>query len=396
MASPRSVYVHVPFCRKACHYCAFHFSTTRSSQTRVLKAMVRELELRLTDRGSGHRWPLETLYLGGGTPSLLEPEALTYLVNGLLEKFDVSTLQEFTLEANPEDVYPKNLELWKRLGVNRISLGVQSVDDRFLEGMNRAHDSQQSHEAMRLLADDWSGPWTADLIYAYPDQDPESLKKDLETILSYQPGHFSAYQLTQEPRTVLHTRVQRGEVHMPDDDRALELMQLLFQWAETQGYRAYEISNFARTGCEAVHNSRYWSGQAYLGLGPSAHSFDGEETRSWNINHNLHYCRGIEAGSPEETVEVLTMVDRLNEFLMIRLRLDAGLPWDELTSRFGANAKDRVRERLLTLSPSWFREEGFLGEEQPLRLSHSGRGLADYIASSLFDDGPGQPLNTSG
>lgn len=131
MVRPRSVYVHVPFCRKACHYCAFHFSTTRSSQTRVLKAMVRELELRLTDRGSGHRWPLETLYLGGGTPSLLEPEALTYLVNGLLEKFDVTTLQEFTLEANPEDVHSKNLELWKRLGVNRISLGVQSVDDRF-------------------------------------------------------------------------------------------------------------------------------------------------------------------------------------------------------------------------------------------------------------------------
>ncbi len=395
MVRPRSVYVHVPFCRKACHYCAFHFSTTRSSQTRVLKAMVRELELRLTDRCSGHRWPLETLYLGGGTPSLLEPEALTYLVNGLLEKFDVTTLQEFTLEANPEDVYPKNLELWKRLGVNRISLGVQSVDDRFLEGMNRAHDSQQSHEAMRLLADDWSGLWTADLIYAYPDQDPENLKKDLDTILSYQPGHFSAYQLTQEPRTVLHTRVQRGDVHMPDDDRALELMQLLYQWAESQGYRAYEISNFARTGCEAVHNSRYWSGQAYLGLGPSAHSFDGEQTRSWNISHNLHYCRGIEAGSPEESVEVLSMVDCLNEFLMIRLRLDEGLPWDELTSRFGADAKDRVRERLLTLSPSWFREEGFLGEEQPLRLSHSGRGLADYIASSLFDDLTGQPLNPS-
>ena len=182
---------------------------------------------------------------------------------------------------------------------------------------------------------------------------------------------------------------------MPEDDRALELMQLLYQWAESQGYRAYEISNFARTGCEAIHNSRYWSGQAYLGLGPSAHSFDGEQTRSWNISHNLHYCRGIEAGSPEESVEVLSMSDCLNEFLMIRLRLDEGLPWDELTSRFGADAKDRVRERLLTLSPSWFREEGFLGEVQPLRLSHSGRGLADYIASSLFDDLTGQPLNPS-
>jgi oxygen-independent coproporphyrinogen-3 oxidase len=348
--------------------------------------MVRELELRLADHGFGNRWPLETLYLGGGTPSLLEPEALTYLVNGLLEKFDVSTLQEFTLEANPEDVHPKNLELWKGLGVNRISLGVQSVDDRFLEGMNRAHDSRQSLEAMRLLASDWSGPWTADLIYAYPDQDPESLKKDLDTILSYQPGHFSAYQLTQEPRTVLHTRVQRGDVQMPEDDKALELMHLLYQWAESQGYRAYEISNFARTGCEAIHNSRYWSGQAYLGLGPSAHSFDGEQTRSWNISHNLHYCQGIEAGAPEESVEVLSMADRLNEFLMIRLRLDAGMPWDELTSRFGTDAKDRVRERLFLLSPSWFREEGFLGEAQPLRLSRSGRGLADYIASSLFDD----------
>ena len=396
MDRPRSLYVHVPFCRKACHYCAFHFSTTRSSQARVLQAMVRELALRLPDNESSHRWPLETLYLGGGTPSLLEPEALTYLVNGLLQKWDASTLQEFTLEANPEDVHPPNLELWKRLGISRISLGVQSVNDRFLAAMNRAHDSRQSLEAMRLLSTEWSGPWTADLIYAYPDQDPESLKKDLDTILSYQPGHFSAYQLTQEPRTVLHTKVQRGDVQMPEDDKALELMEQLYLWAAAQGYRAYEISNFARTGCEAVHNSRYWSGQAYLGLGPSAHSYDGEATRSWNISHNLHYVRGIEAGLPDETVEVLSMADRLNEFLMIRLRLDEGMPWDELTKRFGVEAKIRIRARLRLLTPTWFHSDGFWGEDEPLRLRNSGRGLADYIASSLFDDGPDQSLIASG
>ena len=384
----RSVYVHVPFCRKACHYCAFHFSTTRTAQARVLKAMIRELDLRWNPHSGSGPPPLETLYLGGGTPSLLEPDALSFLVRGLGERFDFSTMQEFTLEANPEDVHAKNLELWKGLGVTRISLGVQTVDDRFLQGMNRAHDSRQALDALRLLASDWSGPWTADLIYAYPDQDSEDLVKDLETILSYSPGHFSAYQLTQEPRTVLNTKVQRGDLQMPEDDKALELMQVLYQNAEAQGYRAYEISNFARAGFEAVHNSRYWSGAPYLGLGPSAHSFDGGHTRSWNISHNIHYCRGIEEGSPEQTVEVLSAADCLNEFLMIRLRLDAGMPWSELVSRFGLDAKRRVRERLATLSPTWFDPRGFFGEDDPLRLSNEGRGLADYIASSLFDDVP--------
>ncbi|MFM9060838.1 MAG: radical SAM family heme chaperone HemW [Bacteroidota bacterium] len=382
----RSLYVHIPFCRKACHYCAFHFSTNLSGTERVLRCIVREAELRGKVQGLNDPQALDTLYWGGGTPSILNEESMVFLLNGIASCFDLRQLKEFTLEANPEDVSPSALDRWYRLGITRISLGVQSVSDDFLGSMNRAHDAAQALEAMQFIQQNWQGNWTADLIYGYPQQGIQELSRDLEAILEFDPGHFSAYQLTQEPRTALHNKIQKGLLRLPDDDRVLELMEILYKKAGDHGYRAYEISNFARPGSEALHNSRYWSGDSYLGLGPSAHSYDGIQTRSWNVNHNIRYCQGVEEGRLDQTVEVLGRTEQLNEFLMIRLRLDEGLSWAMLEENFGREACSRVQKRLSSLSPAWFMEEGHTKPGSALRLSIWGRGMADYIASTLFDD----------
>ncbi|MGA1330106.1 MAG: radical SAM family heme chaperone HemW [Bacteroidia bacterium] len=382
----RSLYVHIPFCRKACHYCGFHFSTNLSSTERVLRSILREAELRRKSLNYSYPQALETMYWGGGTPSLLSEESMVLLLNGLAGQFDTSKLLEFTLEANPEDVSPSALAMWSKLGVTRISLGVQSVNDDFLLSMNRAHNAAQALSAMQQIKEYWSGDWTADLIYGYPRQGIQDLTRDLNAILEFEPGHFSAYQLTQEPRTALNNQVQKGTVRMPDDERVLELMENLYQEATVHGYRAYEISNFARSGSEAIHNSRYWSGEAYLGLGPSAHSYDGDRIRRWNVNHNVRYCQGVEEGRLDQTEEVLGFTEKLNEFVMIRLRLDDGLPWTLLEKTFGKEARLRVQKRCSTLEPAWFVDEGNTVNATSLRLSISGRGMADYIASSLFDD----------
>ncbi len=395
---PESLYVHIPFCRKACSYCNFHFSISLQSRGQLLRSIINELEYRLQAlRSDGNsikkarnelskdkRLPLQTLYFGGGTPSLLSLSELGILIKSINEWFDVEGVREFTLEANPEDVTPAMVKGWRSLGVNRISLGIQSFDDRNLTRMNRVHNAAQARKALKLLQDVGFQYISADLIYGYPDQSLQDFEADLQEMLSWSLPHFSSYQLTVEPRTALHYQVNQQKVRMAPEDLVLEQMMHLYQVSSNYGYKAYEISNFALQGQEAVHNSRYWSGHAYWGLGPSAHSYDGHRKRSWNIAHNIRYQAEIQSGKLPSTEEVLTDDQRFNEAVLIGLRLMDGLNWLNLEEVHGLERVQRIRQKISNMQSDWF--DGLnLGDRQaPLRLSLVGRALADFIAVELF------------
>jgi oxygen-independent coproporphyrinogen-3 oxidase len=326
------------------------------------------------------------LYLGGGTPSLLDPDELGHLVVQIGRYFDVSGVKEFTLEANPEDVSPSMVRVWRSMGVNRVSLGIQSFDDRNLSRMNRAHTADQAREALRLLQDGGFHSLSADLIYGFPDRTMEEFGADLQELISWGLPHFSSYQLTVEPRTALYHQVKQNKFRMVSEDIILEQMMHMYQVSADRGYKAYEISNFAIPGHEAVHNSRYWSGYAYWGLGPSAHSYDGIRSRSWNVAHNTRYVAEIQTGMLPATVEVLTDDQRFNEAVLIGLRLMDGLSWQALEDAHGAVRVQSIRHKISLMPQEWFDPLGLVNSRMPLRLSPVGRAVADFIAVELFAD----------
>jgi oxygen-independent coproporphyrinogen-3 oxidase len=328
--------------------------------------------------------PLQTLYFGGGTPSLLSMSELGSLTNGIRRWFDLDGVREFTLEVNPEDVTPAKIKDWRSLGVNRISLGIQSFDDRNLTGMNRAHNAAQGREALHLLQNEGFESISADLIYGYPDRTLQDFEADLQELLSWRLPHFSSYQLTVEPQTALYHQVNQKKVRLAAEDLVLEQMIQLYQVSAAQGYRAYEISNFALPGHEAVHNSRYWSGHAYWGLGPSAHSFDGHRKRSWNIANNIQYQMEIQSGKVPSSEELLTDDQRFNEAVLIGLRLMDGMHWLALEEAHGPQRVQRLRHQIAKMPEEWFEALKLEDREAPLRLSLAGRALADFIAVELF------------
>ena len=331
-----------------------------------------------------NRSPLQTLYFGGGTPSLLSTEELGALTNGIRRWFDLDEVSEFTLEVNPEDVTPAKVKDWRSLGVNRISLGIQSFDDRNLARMNRAHNAAQGREALHMFQNEGFESISADLIYGYPDRTLQDFEADLEELLSWRLPHFSSYQLTVEPQTALYHQVNQKKVRLAAEDLVLEQMMQLYQVSAVQGYRAYEISNFALPGHEAVHNSRYWSGHAYWGLGPSAHSFDGHRKRSWNIANNIQYQMEIQSGKVPSSEELLTDDQRFNEAVLIGLRLMDGLHWLALEEAHGPQRVQRLRQQIAKMPEEWFEVLKLEDREAPLQLSLAGRALADYIAVELF------------
>lgn len=397
---PESLYIHIPFCRKACSYCNFHFSTSLRGRDELLRCVVNELELRIRNSvregnvaeeffsgtENGIRLPLQTLYLGGGTPSLLDLDELGYLIGQIGQYFDLREVKEFTLEANPEDVTVSKIRGWRSLGVNRISLGIQSFDDRNLTRMNRAHNADQAREALKLLRGEGLHDLSGDLIYGYPDQTLQDFEADLQEMLSLGLPHFSSYQLTVEPQTALYHQVNRQKVRLAAEELVLEQMMHLYQVSAEGGYRAYEISNFALPGHEAVHNSRYWSGYAYWGLGPSAHSYDGFRRRSWNVAHNARYIKEIQSGMLPATEEVLTDDQRFNEAVLIGLRLMDGLNWQALQDAHGAGRVQSIRSKIASMPQEWFDSLSLGDDQMPLRLSMAGRAVADFIAVELFAD----------
>ncbi|HEU5262636.1 MAG TPA: radical SAM family heme chaperone HemW [Gemmatimonadales bacterium] len=374
----RHVYLHVPFCHRRCSYCDFSIAVRRRIPAReYVDAVLKELELLgAADPGAAPRGTpedgLDTLYLGGGTPSLLPPEALATLLTSLLDAFHVTSPRdavEVTLEANPEDVTLESAQVWRRAGVNRVSLGAQSFDDRVLTWMHRSHDAAGIGDAVRTLRRAGIENISLDLIFALPAELDRDWARDLDLACALHPAHVSLYGLTVEERTPLARWISRGAASAPDDERYAEEYLIAHERLARAGYSFYEVSNACRDGCRSRHNSAYWSGRGYVGLGPAAHSFDGR-ARRWNLPAWEAYRRAVAAGrAPVESEEVLTAEQRELERVYLALRTVEGLsltaPYrlsPPLTAWLSAGWVATRGERLVCTPDGWLRLDGLVGD----------------------------------
>jgi len=368
------LYFHIPFCKQACHYCDFHFSTQLKSRPAIISAMQQELTLRAHELAT----PVRSIYFGGGTPSLLKPEEIAQLIDqGRFYVLEAPKI-EVTLEVNPDDVTEERLRDWKTAGVNRLSLGIQSFNTHDLKFMNRAHDAQQALESLSLIAQEFHN-YSVDLIYGIPQQESNTWKNNLSIIQEFKPPHLSCYALTRESGTAMDKFIHRGVMPEIDENQAQNEYRVLLNWAQEQGYLNYEFSSFAFQGYESVNNSAYWSGLPYLGIGPSAHSFDGQ-TRSWNISSNPLYLKSLAQNDLPITRETLTPIDRYNEYVMTRLRTHKGIDLNEIIQLFD----QKTCNNLLNMATEYIDQGLLIKAQDHLTVSADGKFLTDGIASALF------------
>ena len=371
------IYIHIPFCRQACTYCNFHFSTLLAQKATILQAIKREIELTAL---MSPQETIETIYFGGGTPSLLLPEEIENIFQALRQKFIISDQAEITLEANPDDITLLALQQWKTLTINRLSLGVQSFNEAELKWMNRAHSASQSLQSIQEISAAGVTNFSVDLIFGSPLLTNEDFKKNIETVLGLGVPHVSAYALTVEPKTILHSHILSKKTVPVDEVRQAEQFVLLVEMMEAAGYEHYEISSFAKPGFRSKHNSSYWRGTPYYGFGPSAHSYDGNNKRRWNIANNALYQKSIENNTLPCEEEILTPTQQLNEYIMIGLRTIEGLDMTVVASRFG---EDKVGV-ISKIAESFISQQLLVKDHQRLALTKKGKFLADGIAADLF------------
>lgn len=372
------IYIHIPFCKQACHYCNFHFSTSTALQNDFTAALLKEMK----DRAFYLNGEIvETIYFGGGTPSLLPDKDLREILDSLTSIFQISPEPEITLEANPDDMTRARLTIWKEMGFNRLSIGIQSFFSEDLSWMNRAHNADQATEALKQTRNAGFDQFSLDLIFGSPGLSGDRWEKNLHTALSFDPPHISCYALTVEPKTALHAmiRMKKSEDVNPDLQAAqfLTAMNIL----ESAGYEHYEISSFAKPGNRSRHNSSYWKSKKYLGLGPSAHSFDGT-SRQWNIANNALYIKAVTNNHPYFESELLQPRDLLNEYIMTSLRTREGIDLQQIRFRFGED-KGRKLEKQAVEFIGLKRMEN---QDGKLVLTGEGKLFADGIAAALFFD----------
>ena len=365
------IYIHIPFCKQACHYCNFHFSTSLRYKNELLSALLKEMELR-KDYLGGEK--VDTIYIGGGTPSLLQIADCRLLIERIQQLFKVEKNAEITLEANPDDISLEKLEGWKKAGINRLSIGIQSFYNEDLQWMNRAHDDSQAITSLKLAVEQFNNI-TIDLIYGTPGLTNEKWKKNVETAISFNIPHLSCYALTVEPKTPLQKMILQHKSKDINPDKQSEQFLLLMQWMEDAGYEHYEISNYAKPGFRSRHNSSYWQGKKYIGIGPSSHSFNGNE-RQWNVSNNSIYIQSIEEGKVPFEKEELTSDQRLNEYIMTSLRTVEGLQLRRLT--------EEERNRIETVALKYLERGLVKFENDCLILTKEGKLFADGIAAELF------------
>jgi oxygen-independent coproporphyrinogen-3 oxidase len=366
------LYFHIPFCRKACVYCDFHFSTSMGTKERVLAAMRTEFRSRINELGGDK---LGSIYFGGGTPSLLSPQELGSLLDDARSLAVVEADAEITIEANPDDVSEAVLATWRAIGITRVSLGVQSFREERLQWMGRAHNAAQSLRAIDQVANAGLASWTIDLIYGLPGMTLAEWNEQLGIALDHGMPHLSAYCLTVEARTALHKQIASGRIVPANDAEQAEQFEQGIARLAQAGLVQYEISNFGREGHFAKHNTSYWQGVPYLGIGPSAHSFNGVRRR-WNVANNVRYAMGIEGNERYWEEETLTPVQRINERVLTGLRTMWGVELSELGETFrDANAK--TIDRYLALDELQERNGRLI-------LTPKGKNFADRIASDLF------------
>ncbi len=369
------LYLHIPFCKQACHYCDFHFSTQQDGKGKMVEALCQELLLQ-KEYLEGEF--IETIYFGGGTPSLLSCHELEKLLKSIRANHHVEA-KEMTLEANPDDLTTENLLRLKELGINRLSIGIQSFDDHILRFLNRPHTSQDAIKGYDQARKTGFANLSLDLIYAVPGQPHEAWKKNIERAIALMPEHISAYSLTIEEKTVFGNRQKKGKFLAEKDEVAATQMEMLIDLLGGAGYEHYEISNFCKPGFHSKHNSSYWQQKKYLGIGPSAHSYNGT-SRQFNIPNNSLYIRSIEQGKVHFEKEVLSRANKINEYVLTTLRTAWGCNIDYLKNEFD---HDLLQESTSVLH--LFFANGLLEKrDQLLLLTPKGKLLADKIAAALF------------
>jgi len=369
------IYIHIPFCRKACHYCNFHFSTSMQLKNDFVQALLKEIIL----QKEYLQGKIDTVYFGGGTPSILDLTELNQVFDSLHSTFIITEDAEITLEANPDDITPEKLEGWKSSGINRLSIGVQSFVQEDLEWMNRAHHAAQAINAITLAQSYNFNNLTVDLIYGTPTLSDEQWKTNVQTLIDLHIPHLSCYALTVEPKTALDKLIEKKKLAAVDHEKQAHHFELLMNWMSEAGYEHYEISNFAKPGFRSRHNSSYWQGNRYLGLGPSAHSFNGI-SRQWNIANNALYIKSLEQGIIPYEIETLTFTQRLNEYLMKGLRTSEGVTLQKIKEGFG----DGLSLEIIRDASTHIDRGHLIVQGDFLKTTNKGKLLADGIAADLF------------
>jgi oxygen-independent coproporphyrinogen-3 oxidase len=382
------IYIHIPFCKQACHYCNFHFSTSLKMKDEFLEALVKEINITSLPPLSPPRGRemekieektekelVSTLYFGGGTPSILSIEDLQMIFAALQKRFAFTNDIEITLEANPDDITDEKLAEWKKIGINRLSVGLQSFLDEELRWMNRAHTAAESLICIDKITAAGFDNFSIDLIYGSPLLSNEQWKKNVDIIIEKNIPHVSCYALTVEPGTALEKMIAQHKKENVETETQANQFLLLMDWMKTAGYEHYEISNFAKPDMRSRHNSSYWSGEHYYGFGPSAHSFNGKK-RKWNIANNALYIQSLKQGIIPFEEETLTATQQLNEYIMTALRTVEGIDISKMSKEEG--------NKILVASSKYEASGKLKMENGKLVLTNEGKLFADGIAADLF------------
>jgi oxygen-independent coproporphyrinogen-3 oxidase len=369
------IYIHIPFCKQACHYCDFHFSTSMRNKEAMVSALAKEIQLRKSESDDEI---IETIYFGGGTPSVLSSEAINFLIETVYENYKVAENPEITIEANPDDLSEERIIELSNSKINRLSIGIQSFFEDDLQMMNRAHNSVEAKKSLAFASQHFDNI-SVDLIYGIPGMSNEKWQQNIETALSFGIPHISSYALTVEPKTALKKLIQTGKIAEPQDDVAQQHFQILVETLEKNGFIHYELSNFGNENYFSKNNSAYWLGKKYIGIGPSAHSYNGI-SRSWNVANNFLYLKSLAENIQPNETEILSLTDRYNEYIMTGLRTIWGVSLERIENEFGTSFLDYLMKQSVK-----FLDDGLLSiDDNILKTTKKGKFLADGIASDLF------------
>ena len=369
------IYIHIPFCKQACHYCDFHFSTSMKKKQEMVLALVKELEFR---KDEFQNEVVETIYFGGGTPSVLSIDDIRFLINSVYQNYNVIENPEITLEANPDDLDEETILQFANSPINRLSIGIQSFFEDDLQLMNRAHNMEEAKKCLAFATQHFDNI-SIDLIYGMPNMSNEKWLQNIETALSFNIPHISSYALTVEPKTALHKMIKLGTISTLDDDLAQQHFHILIDKLQENGFVHYELSNFGKPDYFSKNNTAYWLGKKYIGIGPSAHSFNGK-SRSWNVSNNSLYLKAIAENKLPSEIEILSKTDQYNEYIMTGLRTIWGVSLEKIETEFGSNYLDYLQQQ----AEKFISDNLLEVENTILKTTKKGKFLSDGIASDLF------------
>ena len=369
------IYIHIPYCKQACHYCDFHFSTSMKTKNEMIDCIVKEMDIRKSEFSK----KIDSVYIGGGTPSVMTNLELETIFNGLEKKISISDIKEITIEINPEDLINEKLEFYNEIGINRLSIGIQSMNNNILKWMNRSHNKNQIINGLNTVKEIGYENISLDFIYGTPKNLTRDIKDELLEILKFNPTHLSCYHLTIEDGTYFGHLEKKRKIKRIEDDISQKEFQWISEKLKSKNYQHYEISNFALQGKQSFHNSNYWNQSSYIGLGPGAHSFR-NSTRRWNISNNRLYIKNIKSGVPYFEQEVLSPYDLVNEKIMLGLRTLNGLDKNYIFSIVPQSVKDEIESKLNT----FLKDEILISTNNIISMNPEKWLLSEYVSRELF------------